>query len=145
MTDTSPTEQLQVKYAIPYLYWGNFDFETDFGALTSINYLSNQMLDIAGITKPKFLELLDQIEAEIPAINSFGWWDTDMIFHSFATEDSDAINLLRLYKFLQYNRLFDEVENKLLDWFIVPMEPTESAEPAALPPIKEEEFADPIS
>lgn len=140
VTDTSPTEQLQVKYAIPYLYWGNFDFETDFGALTSINYLSNEMLDIAGIAKPKFLELLAQIEEEIPAINSFGWWDSDMIFHSFATEDSDAINLLRLYKFLQYNRLFDEVENKLMDWFVVPDPSVEPAEQAMLPSDDEDEL-----
>ncbi len=138
ITDTSPTELLQAKYVIPYLYWGNFDFETDLGAATSINYLANEMLDIVGVEKPRFMELLDMVEEEILAINSFGWWDTDMVFHSFATEDSDAINLLRLYKFLQYNRLFDEVENKLLDWFVVST-PSTQTEPALLPSAQSED------
>lgn len=124
VTDSSSTDLIQAKYVVPYLYWGNFDFETNLGPATSINYLSNKMLDIVGVQKPRFLELMDMVEDEIPAINSFGWWDNDMIFHSFATEDSDAINLLRLYKFLQYNRLFDEVENKLTDWFLLPTEDT---------------------
>lgn len=140
ITDNSPTELLQAKYVIPYLYWGNFDFETDLGPATSINYFANEMLDIVGVKKPRFMELLDMVEEEILAINSFGWWDQDMIFHSFATEDSDAINLLRLYKFLQYNRLFDEVENKLLDWFLVEVPTSLQTETAALLPVKDEEI-----
>jgi hypothetical protein len=58
------------------------------------------------------------VEKDIPAINSFGWWDSDLVFHSFQTEDSDTVNHLRLYKFLQYNRLFDLPEDKLTDWFL---------------------------
>lgn len=139
VTDNSPTELLQAKYAVPYLYWGNFDFETDLGPATSINYLSSEMLDIVGLQKPRFLQLLDMVEDEIPSINSFGWWDSDMIFHSFTTEDSDEINLLRLYKFLQYNRLFDETENKLTDWFLLPEVDLPTESPVAVPPAKDKD------
>lgn len=114
----STTEALQVKYVIPYLYWGNFDFETEFCDLTSINYLSSHMLEIAGVDKTRYMELLDMIEAEIPAINSFGWWDKNLKFHSFMEEDSDMVQELRLYKYLQYNRLFDLPEDKLTDLFL---------------------------
>lgn len=130
--DDSPAEYLQAKYVVPYLYWGNFDFDTEFEQITSINYLSSHMLEIVGIEKPRFLQLMDMVEGEIPAINSFGWWDTDLVFHNFQTEDSDSVNLLRLYKFLQYNRLFDLPEDKLTDWFVLPSDQENIAEDSAL-------------
>ena len=130
--DDSPLEQLQAKYVVPYLYWGNFDFETEFNQITSINYLSSHMLEIAGLDKTRFMELMDMVEKDIPAINSFGWWDSDLVFHSFQTEDSDTVNHLRLYKFLQYNRLFDLPEDKLTDWFL-PEELVIAEEVAMLP------------
>ena len=133
LTENSTTEALQAKYVIPYLYWGNFDFETDFAELTSINYMSSHMLEIAGIEKTRFLELLDAIETEIPAINSFGWWDSELKFHSFAENDSDLVRELRLYKYLQYNRLFDLPEDKLTDLYLPAVQGPESASGGILP------------
>lgn len=130
--DDSPLEQLQAKYVVPYLFWGNFEFETEFNQITSINYLSSHMLDIAGLEKTRYMKLMDMVEKDIPAINSFGWWDSDLVFHSFQTEDSDTVNHLRLYKFLQYNRLFDLPEDKLTDWFL-PQEVIGAEEAAILP------------
>ena len=116
--NTSSTEQLQAKYVVPYLYWGNFEFETEFSKLTSINYLSSHMLDIAGLSKTKYMQLLDAIEAEIPAINSFGWWDKEMKFHSFIAENSDMVSELLTYKYVQYNRLFEDTDKKRNDLYL---------------------------
>ncbi len=139
----STVEQLQAKYVVPYLYWGNFDFESDFSTLTSINYLSSHMLDIAGIEKTRYMEILDQIEAEVPAINAYGWWDSEMVFHSFTAEDSDMVQVLRLYKYLQYNRLFDLPEDKLTELFLptAGVNPAEDALLASLLPRKKEDAA----
>lgn len=143
LDDNSTTEALQAKYQIPYLYWGNFDLKTELGELTSINYLSSHMLEIAGINKTGFLEIMDVIEQEIPAINSFGWWDSELKFHSFAEEDSDLIYTLRIYKHLQYNRLFDLPEDKRLDLFLPAVQgPENNTEPTIIPSVaksKEEE------
>jgi hypothetical protein len=134
--DDSPLEQLQAKYVVPFLYWGNFEFDTEFKPITSINYLASHMLEIAGLEKTRFLELMDMVESDIPAINSFGWWDSDLVFHSFkdenSSEGSNTENHLRLYKFLQYNRLFDLPEDKLTDWFL-PEEFARAEEVAMLP------------
>ncbi len=135
LPDESTMEALQAKYVIPYLYWGNFDFETEFAGVTSINYLSSHMLEIAGLNKTRFLELMDAIEKEIPAINSFGWWDSEFKFHSFREEDSDMVQALRLYKYLQYNRLFDLPEDKLTDLFL-PDAYGPDPEDSALSPIR---------
>lgn len=118
--DNSSTQQMQAKYIVPYLYWGNFDFESEFDEVTSLNYLSSHMLDIAGLPKTEFLKFTDLVEQEVIAINSFGWWDKDHIFHSLAEEDSDSVNLLLLYKYLQYNELFDKADDKLYSWFVLP-------------------------
>lgn len=131
--DDATTELMQAKYVIPYLYWGNFDFETEFAALTSINYLASHMLDIAGLDKTGFLELMDAVEKEVPAINAFGWWDSEMKFHSFSEEDSDMVQALRLYKYLQYNRLFDLPEDKLTDLFLPTPSEDDWNESAILP------------
>lgn len=118
--DDSPTELVQAKYTVPYLYWGNFDFECDFGELTSLNYLSSEMLDIVGVEKTEYLKFTDLAKSEAIAINAYGWWDSESVFHSFVDEDSDEISMLRLYKYLQYNGLFDEPSEKLNAWFVLP-------------------------
>lgn len=126
--DDSPTELVQAKYTVPYLYWGNFDFECELGELTSLNYLSSEMLDIAGLEKTEYLKFTDLVRSEAVAINAYGWWDSDMVFHSFTEEDSDEVNLLRLYKYLQYNGLFDKPDEKLNTWFVLPEKTDEAAE-----------------
>lgn len=120
LNDSSTTKEMQAKYAVPYLYWGNFDFECSLSGLTSLNYLSSHMLEIADLPKTEFLKFTDLVEEEVIAINAFGWWDKDAVFHSFTEEDSDEVNLLLLYKYLQYNALFDKAEDKLDGWFVLP-------------------------
>lgn len=117
-TNSSSIEEMQAKYVIPYLYWGNFDFDAEITPLTSINYLSSYLLDIAELPKTRYMELIELIQQEVPAINAFGWWDQEMKFHSFAQEESDMFQPLRLYKYLQYNRLFDPVEDKRDDLYL---------------------------
>lgn len=134
VTDSSTTEQMQVKYTVPYLYWGNFDFECEIGEITSLNYLSSHMLNITGLPKTEYMKIIDLMQTEVVAINAYGWWDKDYVFHSMAEEDSDEVNLLLLYKYLQYNALFDKSDDKLYSWF-------ELDETALLPADKEKTAA----
>ncbi|MBE6608851.1 MAG: LTA synthase family protein [Ruminococcaceae bacterium] len=121
----STVEDMQKMYTIPYLFWSNFEMDSDINdSLTSINYLSTAMLDICGIRKSAFFETIDNIREVIPAINAFGWYDIDGDFHDFKdVGDTDITvkekELLELYEHLIFNLIFDE-DNKLVNVFGLP-------------------------
>ncbi len=116
--DDSDARLNQAKYAVPYLIWANFDFESDDSEITSLNYLSGKALDIAGIEKTEYLSFISMVREEYPAISAAGYWDTSGNFYSFSDYSAEDSSLLRLYKYLQYNALFDSNENKLTHWFV---------------------------
>lgn len=118
ISDDSDTRLNQAKYAVPYLIWANFEFESDESVITSLNYLAGKTLDIAGIEKTEYLNFLSTVRNEFPAISAAGYWDNDGIFYSFSDYPAEDQNLLRLYKYLQYNALFDSYDNKLVHWFV---------------------------
>ena len=121
----STTEDMQRMYTVPYMFWSNFEMDSNINeSLTSINYLSTEMLDICGIRKSAFFETIDNIREVIPAINAFGWYDVDGDFHDFNnTADTDITEneqkQLDLYEHLVFNLLFDD-ENKLVNVFALP-------------------------
>ena len=121
----STTEDMQRMYTIPYMFWSNFEMQSNINeSLTSINYLSTEMLDICGVRKSTFFETIDNIREVIPAINAFGWYDADGSFHDFKDpEDTDITEseqmYLELYEHLVFNLLFDD-ESKLVNVFTLP-------------------------
>ena len=117
--DDTDTKLNQAKYAVPYMIWANFEFEDDSTEITSINYLSGKMFDIAGLEKTEYLKFISTVRRDYPAITAAGYFDNDMNFYSFADVLPYDSNLLRIYKYLQYNALFDKVENKLVHWFVL--------------------------
>lgn len=126
INDDSDARLNQAKYAVPYLIWANFDFESDESEITSLNYLAGKALDVAGIEKTEYLNFISTVREEYPAISAAGYWDTSGNFYSFSEYPAEDSNLLRLYKYLQYNALFDSNENKLIHWFVkgdVPLPP----------------------
>lgn len=121
----STVEDMQRMYTIPYMFWSNFEMNSDINeSLTSINYLSTEMLDICGVRKSVFFEAIDNIREVIPAINAFGWYDNEGTFHDFKdVTDTDITEseqkYLELYEHLVFNLLFDE-ESKLVNLFTIP-------------------------
>ena len=122
---SSTVEDMQKMYTIPYLFWSNFEMQSDINSrLTSINYLSTEMLDLCGVQKSAFFETIEDIREVIPAINAFGWYDAQGDFHDFKDPDDSDITvkeqeLLELYEHLVFNLIFDE-DNKLVNVFDLP-------------------------
>lgn len=120
----------QAKYAVPYLIWANFDFEDDSDRVTSLNYLSGKMLDLAGIEMTPYLRLISEIRKEYPAITAAGYFDREYNFCPYDQATYEEGSLLEIYEQLQYNALFDE-KTKLYPWFRRELPESESTEPAA--------------
>ena len=106
-------------WIIPYLIWANYDLDpalierldhtTDY---TSINYLSLDLLEVAGITPNSYYELLGRIRESVPCINSVGYrLEGENIYHS-RDEQTDN-SMLNLYSYLSYDVLFDNNDSVL--------------------------------
>ena len=119
----SPDSETPVlsKYIVPYLIWANFDFAeneetTDEVDLTSLNYLSLRLYDICGIEKTEYLGFITDIRKDYPVISGIGYVDRDGVFHTNDEMNAESDPLLQVYKYLQYNCIFD-TDYRLQEWF----------------------------
>lgn len=100
-------EEVQKKFTVPFVIWANYDIEEQDELITSANYLSSQLLELAGLEMAPYNRFLLDMRKEIPAMNLNGYILKDGSCHSYKekTQVSDRINA---YDILQYNSLFDE-------------------------------------
>ena len=92
-------------WQIPYVVWTNY--ETDYvqsPELTSINYLSLDLLDAADLPMTDYYRYIARIRAEIPSINTVGFM-MDGYWHPMV--DADDVLILDDYRSLQYYYLFE--------------------------------------
>lgn len=120
ISDDDPTEKQLAKYAVPYVFWANYDIECERAtSLTSINFLSSWLRDMVDIPETDFNKFVDEMNREVMAINSMGWYDHDGNFHESSYSKPELNDSLKLYSFLQYNMLYDE-SKKLDKLYTVP-------------------------
>lgn len=115
------TEQLQLRYQVPYVIWANFDIDEATQQDTSVNYLAANALRVAGIETSDYQNFLLELEEEYPIISSVRTEvkedaseetsDDKTNDKSDSTsgnnKDDTAEDMLDNYKILQYYRLFD--------------------------------------
>lgn len=120
VSDDDPTLKQLSKYAVPYVFWANYDIECERATeLTSINFLSSWLRDLVDIPETQFNQFVDELNGEVMAINAMGWFDHDGNFHESSYSKPELNEALRLYAHLQYNMLYDE-EDKLTEIFSIP-------------------------
>ena len=97
--DEISSEEMQKRYTVPFIIWTNYEQESKNGIKTSVNYLSNLMLESAKLPKNKINLFLDTIENDIPQINAAGHYDVNGKWTDNNIENSDA---LKNYSYLEY-------------------------------------------
>ncbi|MBQ8742981.1 MAG: LTA synthase family protein [Clostridia bacterium] len=108
------TEEMLNMYTIPYLFWANYEMDSDIkDTTTSIGFMSSEMLSLVGVRKSSFFNTLDSINKQIVAINHLGWYGADGRFHSFKDKNDTSVTdserkALELYEHLVYNLVFDD-------------------------------------
>lgn len=95
-------DELQARYRVPFMVWANFDIESETGIETSVNYLSNILMEKAGLPKSEVNMFLDRARGEIPQINAMGHYDANGVWTKNDTENSE---ILSEYKNLAYYML----------------------------------------
>lgn len=108
--DSMTSEELQARYRVPFVVWANFDIESEDGIATSVNYLSNLLMEKAGLPKSEVNTFLDNVRNEIPQINAAGHYDANGIWCENDTEQSP---ILAQYRNLEYYML--KQKNKMIE------------------------------
>jgi phosphoglycerol transferase MdoB-like AlkP superfamily enzyme len=90
------------RYKVPYVIWCNFDIDTKTGNDTSANYLSNVVLNTAGISLNAYEAFVEDLSAEYPVLTSIRAEDAN----GDSYETKEVMSDINDYAILQYNRLF---------------------------------------
>lgn len=107
-------EDIQKRYAAPFVIWANYDIEEEDAAVISNNYLENMILKQAGLELPRYNQYLEKLSAKIPAMNVNGYMGSDGSWHNYGQDDSDEIKeLLEDYEILQYGYYSDGDKDKM--------------------------------
>ncbi len=118
LTDDSSEAERLSQYVVPYLFWSNTEINSDVKDITSLNFLSGYLLEMAGVEKTDFLEFVNQLNEEVSVITAAGWLDTNLAFTPLSYTSTGLPPQLQLYSSLQYNALFD-AENQLTPLFSI--------------------------
>lgn len=101
-------EDIQKRYASPFVLWANYDMEEAENVELSNNYLGNLMLKQAGLELPLYNQFIEKVSEEIPVMNVNGYKDKGGKWHSYGREETDEIKkLLEDYEILQYGYYSD--------------------------------------
>lgn len=110
-------------WSVPYIVWTNFDMDDELqgelsrnASVSSLNYLSLDVLRAAGFEFNSYYRLLDGLRNDVPSINSAGFITSDGSVH--APEDKVDIPSLTLYRYIQYNILFDGNNSSLFKDYV---------------------------
>ena len=102
-------EEQMLQYTVPFFIWANFDIEEQDIGLTSLNFLSNYLYEVAGLPLPSYNAFLKDVQEVIPAMNAFGYYSKEKgAFIPYDEAEGKEAAMLNLYRILQYNCLFDE-------------------------------------
>ncbi|MEE8886639.1 MAG: LTA synthase family protein [Eubacteriales bacterium] len=113
--DDLPLEEKEKFYSTPFLIWANYDIPEAQDVVTSTNYLSTILLEETGLEMTHYNYYLKDLQAEIPALNHFGYLGTDGEYHYWSDADDNTLKYEWEYECLQYNELAET--RKRLTWF----------------------------
>lgn len=92
----------------PFLIWSNKGVNAEKIDDISLNYLSNEVMEAAGLPKSRYQQELDKIRCDIPIISSYGYKTADGEWYSINDVADKYKDTLNEYETVQYYRMFDK-------------------------------------
>ena len=92
----------------PFLIWSNKGVEAEKIDDISLNYLSNEVMEAAGLPKSRYQQELDKIRCDFPIISSYGYKTADGEWYSINDVADKYKDTLNEYETVQYYRMFDK-------------------------------------
>lgn len=107
--DEMTMEQYMDKFKVPFVIWANYDLPDEEIQYSSLNFLSQYLLEYAGIDTTPYGDFLNQVKESLPALTFAGYWDTENNAYSHL-ETTEYDELINSYQVLQYENLFGNAE-----------------------------------
>ena len=123
--DSLTLEQMQEKYCTPYILWANYDIEANTEGVSSTNFLSNLVLENAGLPLSRYHQVIASVQEEVQAMNAFGYMTKDGSWHEY-TDKTQATDLLNDYSIAEYGYFSEKDENKMAEIFELPLTDVEN-------------------
>ena len=80
--------------------------------VTSINYLSLDVMRAAGVKMPSYYKVIDRLKTEVPCLNAIGYYSkSDEKYHYLTDINPAESKVLKLYHEIQYSLLFDKKDS----------------------------------
>lgn len=118
--ETLNLQQIQEKYCTPYILWANYDIETQTDGVTSTNFLSNLVLEQAGLPLSRYNQFIGTVQEDIEAMNAFGYRTKDGIWHTYE-ENTEQSQKLDNYNIAEYGYFSDKDEKTMGSIFGLPL------------------------
>lgn len=111
-------EDIQKRYATPFVIWANYDIEEGDNVLIGNNLVENLLLKEAGIELPLYNKYVEKVSEDIPVINVNGYMDKEGNWHKYNSDETEKeAELLDNYKILQYGYYSDPDKEKMSELF----------------------------
>lgn len=104
-TETMSMEEYMNKYRVPFVLWANYPLPELDKTETSLNFLSQLLLNCAGLPADSYGQYLQSLQQDLPVLTFAGYMDTLGKAYSH-WESTDFTAMIQDYQTLQYERLF---------------------------------------
>ena len=120
ITDTDlfagETELEQTKNMTPYLVYANYDIDMSvFSSVTSLNYLGADLLRACGLKTNAYQNYLYDMQKTIPAMNAFGYVDTQNTYKKYDELNEAESDVLHDYYILDYDSIYGGASRTLFE------------------------------
>ncbi len=105
--DAEEPSQIINKYRVPYVIWANFELPEVELKDTSINYLMQEVLALAGLETNEYGNFLNNLYEYIPSLSLGGYFDSAGNYYSYDDKTAPYQDLIAQYKILEYANIFD--------------------------------------
>ena len=104
-TESMSMEEYMNQYRVPFVLWANYPLPELDITETSLNFLSQLLLNCAGLPADSYGQYLQSLQQTLPVLTFAGYMDTQGKAYSH-WESTDVTARIQDYQTLQYERLF---------------------------------------
>ena len=96
----------------PFIIWSNKGTESKEIREMSLNYLSNEVMKVAGLPLSPYQQELEKIRETLPVISMFGYMNSDEKWFDINSDDKKTTDIRKEYNTVQYYRMFGKKDEK---------------------------------
>ena len=90
----------------PFIIWSNRGTQSREIGQISLNYLSNEVMKVAGLPLSSYQQELEKVREKLPVISMFGYMNSDNEWFEISQEDEKTKDIRREYNTVEYYRMF---------------------------------------